>query len=80
MAIDPANAQQRVLEAIAGGTHGSIEIVPVDSLPGPSYNFEPAGWMLFAVHRTNDPRVGGVEYVAVHGETGAVRILGVLGG
>jgi hypothetical protein len=79
MALDLATAEQRALEAIAGGVLGEVEVVPVDSLPGIAYNFDPSGWLLFAVHRPNEYRVGGDEYLGVHSETGEVRALGIIG-
>ena len=79
MAFDRDAAKHLALEAIAGGILGKVEVVPVDSLPSGVYNFDPSGWQLFAVHRRNEFRVGGGEYLGVNSETGEVRNLGIIG-
>ena len=55
-----------------------LNLVHVDSLPTPVYDFDPAGWTLFVLNDER-PRVGGSEYVAVNRATGKVRFLGMLG-
>jgi hypothetical protein len=77
VALDLAHAKYLALEAV----RGEIDVEPVDSLAGPApYFFDPSGWLLFvAVYPRHQSDVGGSEYVAVHPETGEVRLLGILG-
>ena len=72
--------KSRAMDAIAKSARDQIAIEPVDSLPGPVYDFDPAGWFLFWVWRDGFPHVAGGEYVAVHQESGEVRLLGFIGG
>lgn len=53
--------------------------VPVATLPGSVYGFEPEGWVLFEVVERNPTRLGASEYVAVSLSTGEVRSLGYHG-
>ena len=79
MAIDRATAQRRAIETLACGPTYAVELEPVESLPGHVYGFDPSGWFLFAVHRRDELRVGGGEYLGVHSSTGEVRRLGIIG-
>jgi hypothetical protein len=79
MAIEIGKAHEVVLAAIAGGARDAVVVTPITSLPGAAYGFDPSGWLLFNVHRRNDFRVGGDEYVAVHSESGEFRHLGLIG-
>ena len=78
MPIDLKAAKQL---AIAGLKEfgNSIELVHIESLHGPAYGFNPAGWLLFSVHRRDVLMVGGDWTVAIHTETGEFRDLGRLG-
>lgn len=79
MAIEIGVAQALALDAIAGGARDSVELVYVEALPYPAYNFEPTGWHLFHVRRRSNLQVGATEYIAIHSESGEFRHIGFLG-
>lgn len=79
MTIDLPTIRLRALESVMNGKREMSDLVSVDELPSPVYNFEPVGWALFMVMDRASMMIGGAEYVAVHLETGEVRHLGIIG-
>lgn len=79
MPIDLERARQLAIKGLQDRFGNSIELVRIESLHGPAYGFDPAGWLLFSVHRRNVLMVGGDWTVAIHPETGEFRDLGRLG-
>jgi hypothetical protein len=72
-------ASQRALEFLLQQYRDSIRLSSVASLPSAVYGFDPRGWLLFVVLERNPRRLGGTEHVAVDGNSGKVRSLGLLG-
>ncbi len=79
MAIEVADAGQRATQALVDEFASRIELTLVSEVPGGAYGIDSAEWWLFAALVTNEQRVGGSQYVAVHKETGAVRKIGAIG-
>lgn len=72
------DAKQAAIDALLARFRAALDLELVEGLPGPVYDFDPTGWMLFRVR--GDPHMlGPSEYVAVRRETGEVRFLGPLG-
>jgi hypothetical protein len=77
--VDRATAEQLLRKSMASSPLDGVQFIPVDTLDGPAYDFDPQGWWLYMVTRQNECRVGGTEYVAIHPDSGNIRNLGRLG-
>lgn len=78
MAIDLETAKKIAFNAFVGTEGQYFRLEEVKELPGPVYNFNPRGWILFAV-AGDRLFLGGTYYVAVHPVTGEARRLGRIG-
>ncbi len=74
----PLDYEQIAAQSVAKSLIEAHGLVPVDSLPGVVYNFDPTGRQLFAL-LSRRPMVGATEYIAVNKSTGEVRRLGLVG-
>lgn len=76
--MDENSAKSLALEFLAGRYSRSIELDRMEPGIGEIYDFDPAGWIVFAILGP-EYRIGATEVVAVHEETDEVRYLGTTG-
>ncbi len=79
MPVELERARQLAIEGLQDRFGNEIELVRIESLHGPAYGFDSAGWLLFSVRRRDVFMMGGDWTVAVHPETGEFGDLGRLG-
>lgn len=77
--MERTTAEQLIRQSMASQALTGFQLTPVATLEGKAYDFDPRGWWLYTVTRSNELRIGGTEYVAIHPDSGNIRHLGILG-